>query len=419
MNNALYNIKNGEYNCFCEEHPHNEQCECCDQQCCPCEPSESTEQVQSDWSQTDSTQPDYIKHKPIIPTKTSDLTNDSGFITDISGKQDVIEDLDDIRSGAQAGATAYQKPQTGIPSTDMSSAVQASLDKADSALQAETDPTVPEWAKAQNKPTYTAQEVGALPDSTTIPSALSDLTDDSTHRVVTDTEKTTWNNKSDFSGSYNDLSDKPTIPDAQIQSDWNQSDNTKKDFIKNKPTIPDVTTKADKVSGATNGNFAALDSNGNLIDSGHKHSDYLTQHQDLSNYVQKSQTAGLLKNDGTVDTTQYLSQHQDISGKEDITPIEAVASGTTTITAQVNKYYEVAGTVSSLTVTLPTPTANTEVTMVVVHLTVGANPTVIVTSVNEVVKFSAAYSVVVNKEYELSCLYNGSKWIVSSMEVAA
>lgn len=38
----------------------------------------------------------------------------------------------------------------------------------------------------------------------------------------------------------------------------------------------DISGKADKVSNATNGNFAALDSNGNLTDSGHKHSDYLT-----------------------------------------------------------------------------------------------------------------------------------------------
>lgn len=34
---------------------------------------------------------------------------------------------------------------------------------------------------------------------------------------------------------------------------------------------------------------------------------------DLSNYVQKSSTAGLLKNDGTVDTNTYLTQHQDLS----------------------------------------------------------------------------------------------------------
>ncbi len=37
----------------------------------------------------------------------------------------------------------------------------------------------------------------------------------------------------------------------------------------------------------------------------------------MSNYVQKSQTAGLLKNDGSVDTNTYLTQHQDISGKQD------------------------------------------------------------------------------------------------------
>lgn len=38
---------------------------------------------------------------------------------------------------------------------------------AESALQEETDPTVPSWAKQQTKPTYTASEVGALPSNTT------------------------------------------------------------------------------------------------------------------------------------------------------------------------------------------------------------------------------------------------------------
>lgn len=112
-------------------------------------------------------------------------------------------------------------------------------DKVDSALQSytETDPTVPAWAKTTNKPTYTASEVGAvptsrtvngkalsgnitlnaadvkaLPDTTTIPTTLASLTDDTTHRVVTDTEKAAWNAKSNFSGSYNDLTNKPTIP---------------------------------------------------------------------------------------------------------------------------------------------------------------------------------------------------------------
>lgn len=37
--------------------------------------------VQADWNQTDDTQLDYIKNKPTIPTKTSELTNDSGYLT--------------------------------------------------------------------------------------------------------------------------------------------------------------------------------------------------------------------------------------------------------------------------------------------------------------------------------------------------
>ena len=63
--------------------------------------------------------------------------------------------------------------------------------------------------------THDASDVGALPATTVIPDALSDLAADSTHRTVTDAEKATWNAKSDFSGSYNDLTNKPTIPSIE------------------------------------------------------------------------------------------------------------------------------------------------------------------------------------------------------------
>ena len=42
-----------------------------------------------------------------------------------------------------------------------------------------------------------------------------------------------------ISGDYNDLSNLPEIPSAQIQSDWNQTDDKALDYIKNKPTIPE------------------------------------------------------------------------------------------------------------------------------------------------------------------------------------
>lgn len=60
------------------------------------------------------------------------------------------------------------------------------------------------------------------------------------------------------SGSYNDLDDTPTIPYAQIQSDWNQSDDTAKDYIKNKPTIVDyIAGEGINVTGTTISQTAA------------------------------------------------------------------------------------------------------------------------------------------------------------------
>lgn len=45
-----------------------------------------------------------------------------------------------------------------------------------------------------------------------------------------------------FSGSYNDLLNKPLIPDAQVQADWEETDEESKSYIKNKPIIPSGVT---------------------------------------------------------------------------------------------------------------------------------------------------------------------------------
>lgn len=97
-----------------------------------------------------------------IPSKTSDLTNDRGYIT---------------------GYT-------------------------------ETDPTVPSWAKASSKPTYTASEVGALPSSTVIPSKTSDLVNDSgfiTGYTETDPTVPSWAKQSTKpSYTFSEIGAKPT-----------------------------------------------------------------------------------------------------------------------------------------------------------------------------------------------------------------
>ncbi|MBO7716082.1 MAG: hypothetical protein J6S85_21135, partial [Methanobrevibacter sp.] len=84
---------------------------------------------------------------------------------------------------------------------------------------------------------------------------------------------------------------------------WNVSDFTKVNIaneIKSvKTTVGGLdSSKADKVTSATNGNFAGLNASGNLTDSGKKPSDF----------IEKSLTAGLVKNDGTIDTANYATK---------------------------------------------------------------------------------------------------------------
>lgn len=60
---------------------------------------------------------------------------------------------------ADLGSLAFK---SSVAKSDLARDVQTSLGKADSALQSytESDPTVPEWAKAKSKPNYTKSEVG-------------------------------------------------------------------------------------------------------------------------------------------------------------------------------------------------------------------------------------------------------------------
>lgn len=71
--------------------------------------------------------------------------------------------------------------------------------------------------KVAEKGFYTKSEIDNMITDIVVPTRLSQLTDDTTHRLVTDTEKQNWNNKSDFNGSYNSLTNKPTIPSKLSQ----------------------------------------------------------------------------------------------------------------------------------------------------------------------------------------------------------
>ena len=114
-----------------------------------------------------------------------------GQPTDISGKVDKVEGK-------------------GLSKTDVTAEMAASWD---AKLSEETDPVFTAWDKD-----YT--DLTNKPD---IPSALSELTSDATHRTVTDVEKSAWDAKlseetdpvfTAWDKDYTDLTNKPDIPSA-------------------------------------------------------------------------------------------------------------------------------------------------------------------------------------------------------------
>ena len=127
----------------------------------------------------------------------------------------------------------YDLPSGGIPKTDLASAVGASLDLADSAYQLPS---------------------GGIP-KTDLASGVQDSLDaaDSAYQ-----KPSTGIAKSDLAQGVQDSLD---LADTALQSHQ------------------DISGKADKVSGATADNFAGLDSNGNLKDSGKKAADFATAAQ--------------------------------------------------------------------------------------------------------------------------------------------
>ena len=186
--------------------------------------STSAPQVQSDWSQSNSSAVDFIKNKP------QNLVQDASYVhTDNNFTNADKNKLDGIESGAEAN-------------------VQANWNETNSSSD----------AYIQNKPQNLVQDA---------------------NYVHTDTNFTNAD-KSKLDGIESGA-------EANVQANWNETNSSSDAYIQNKPdlsqyaTTTDLSDKADKVDGATNGNLAGLDSNGNLTDSGIAASDVATQ-SDLS-----------------------------------------------------------------------------------------------------------------------------------------
>ena len=173
---------------------------------------------------------------------------------------------------------------------------------------------------------------------------LSDLVDDTnqTNKFVTTTEKETWNNKSDFSGSYEDLTNKPIIPPEVTEdtvSEWgfvNYYEQFQTKDNQNFITDDDkeFISKSTKFYIKPNGGIPKSDLENDVQTSLNKANTALQEHQDISGKVDKEEGKGLFSGDYNDLTNKpdipsiptkvsafdndagYLTTHQDISGKE-------------------------------------------------------------------------------------------------------
>ena len=187
----------------------------------------------------------------------SDKLGNLGNLT-TTAKNNLVAAINELKSGtAVTEATVsgwgftkntgtYSKPTGGIPKTDLASAVQTSLGKADSALQ--TVPSTYRTASAQdsidsgkvdkvtgkglstNDYTNAAKaKVDAIPASPKYTDTVYDDTAVKSRLAAVENEVAGIGAGSSFSGSYNDLTDKPTIPGAVTEatvSDWGFTKNT-------------------------------------------------------------------------------------------------------------------------------------------------------------------------------------------------
>lgn len=114
-----------------------------------------------------------------VPTKLSELENDSGY----AKTTDIPDKLPNPQKLTFAGAITAEYDGSGAVTVTIPESSGGSVVSDEKIAEAvgtymeehpieESDPTVPDWSKNPQKPTYTASEVGALPNTTIIPTTL-------------------------------------------------------------------------------------------------------------------------------------------------------------------------------------------------------------------------------------------------------
>ena len=174
--------------------------------------SNTFEQVQSDWAQEDAGEPDYIKNKPNMDDYQKALTAGEGIILDSDGNISV--DKEDVQEKLTPGE-GINIDSDGVITADPQ--VQADWEQEDSAE--------PDYIR--NKPDLSIYQKELT--------AGDGIILDSDGNISVDKE--TIQEKLTPGDGINIDSNGVITADPQVQSDWEQEDDSQPDFIKNKPDL--------------------------------------------------------------------------------------------------------------------------------------------------------------------------------------
>ena len=234
------------------------------------------------------------------------------------------------------------------------------------------------------------------------------------------------------SGSYNDLTNKPTIPTVPTNVSaftndagylTSETDPTVPSWAKQstKPSytasevgaLPDTTVIPTKTSDLQNdsGFLTSYTETDPTVPAWAKQQTkptYTAQEVGAlpSNTVIPTKTSDLTNDSG------FLTQHQDISGKENV--MSVVAASGTTLSPFGGIYYRFDSAVGTLAITLPQINDTTRLHTIVLSFTTGSSPNVTFTTVDgKAISYFDGFSIDANTSYEINAIFNGVKWIVA------
>lgn len=204
----------------------------------------------------------------------------------------------------------------------------------------------------------------------------------------------------------------------QVQSDWNEADETSPAFIQNKPNIPSLDGYAtiNYVNSYVNSSLTGYVTAG-YVNSyvSNQLSNYATQQWvNNQNFLKEHQSLDGYATQQWVNEQNFLKQHQDISGKEDKMQIVSYAQSATAITVEFG-YNKIGFEVNTLAITLPT--VGTDVATLkglLIKFTTGTNPNISFTNNNVI--FADAYDTPASSIVELNAIYDGDNWYITSQK---